>query len=75
MNASRLPELKQNARKVVRRASKPGGALEEGVFTMHLARKEISKLMGLGDDGLDDTEWKQVVKAEVTRFLVSTEQA
>lgn len=71
MDSSRLGELRAAAKKVFKKASRPGGALEKGKFTMHLARLDISRAMGLGDDGLDDIEWKRAVKAEINELLVS----
>lgn len=71
MDSSRLKELKGVARKVVRTAQKPGGSLEKNAFTMGSARRQISKRMGLGDEGLDDSKWKKIVKEHVMLYLVS----
>ena len=71
METSRLSELKRTAQMVVRDAQKPGGSLEKGEFTMGFARRLISDKMGLGDDGLDESQWKRVVKESVMHYLVS----
>lgn len=71
MDQSRLSELKRIAGKVVREAQKPGGSLEKNEFTMGLARRLISEQMGLGDDGLDESKWKKIVKEHVMHCLVS----
>ena len=71
MDKSKVSELKRTARAVVARASKSGGALEDGTFTMAIARRSISRKMGLGETGLDGAEWKSLVKELVTAALVS----
>jgi len=64
-------ELKQVARKVVQNASRPGGAMDKGEFTLGIARKEISIRMGLGPKGLEEAEWKARVKELVHLAMVS----
>ena len=71
MNDTRLPELKRTAQKIVREAQKPGGSVENGEFTLGLARRLISQKMGLGDEGLDESGWKKVVKGLVLGYMVS----
>ena len=71
MDSSRIQELKRTASKVVREAQKPGGSLEKNEFTMGLARRLISEKMGLGDDGLDESKWRKIVKEHVMHYLVS----
>ena len=71
MDKSKISELKRTAKFIVARASKPGGALEDGTFTMAIARRSISREIGLGETGLDGGGWKTVVKEAVTAALVS----
>jgi len=54
----------------VTKASKPGGLLDKGEFTMAVARGLITREMGLKEGDLDGKEWKKVVKEEVTAALV-----
>jgi hypothetical protein len=70
MDESLLPKLKRCTREVVSKASKPGGLLDKGEFTMSVARGLITKEMGLKEGELDGKEWKKVVKEEVTAALV-----
>jgi hypothetical protein len=70
MDESLLPKLKRCTREVVTKASKPGGLLDKGEFTMSVARGLITKEMGLKEGELDGKEWKKVVKEEVTAALV-----
>ena len=73
MDESLLPKLAKCTREVVSRASKPGGLLDKGEFTMSVARGLITKEMGLKEGELDGKEWKKVVKEEVTAALVCSE--
>jgi DICT domain-containing protein len=73
MDESLLPKLAKCTREVVNKASKPGGLLDKGEFTMAVARGLITKEMGLKDGDLDGKEWKKVVKEEVTTALVCLE--
>lgn len=70
MDESQLPNLKKCTRKVVHKASQPGGMLEKDEFTMAVARRLITEAMGLAEGSLDGKEWKKVVKDEVTAALV-----
>ena len=70
MDESLLPKLKRCTREVVNKASKPGGLLDKGEFTMAVARELITREMGLKEGDLDGKEWKKVVKEEVTAALV-----
>jgi hypothetical protein len=70
MNDSLLPKLRKTTLQVVRTANRPGGTLENGTFTMGIARREISQCMGLGEGGLDGKEWKGVVKGIVEEIMV-----
>jgi 8-oxo-dGTP pyrophosphatase MutT (NUDIX family) len=70
MDSSRLSELKRTVKKVVREAQRPGGSLDKNEFTMGVARRLISEKMGLGDDGLDESKWKKIVKEHVMHYLV-----
>jgi len=70
MDESLLPKLAKCTREVVTKASKPGGLLDKGEFTMSVARGLITKEMGLKEGELDGKEWKKVVKEEVTTALV-----
>ena len=73
MDASFLPMLRQRALDIVRKASRAGGPLEKGDFTMAIARRSLSDAMGFGEDGLDGEMWRIAVKEEVQRALVSGE--
>jgi hypothetical protein len=75
MDESLLPKLKRCTREVVAIASKPGGLLDKGEFTMSVARGLITKEMGLKEGELDGKEWKRVVKEEVTAALVCHERS
>ncbi|KAK4683666.1 hypothetical protein P7C73_g6568, partial [Tremellales sp. Uapishka_1] len=69
MNSSRLAALEKRSSEVVENASLSGGLLEKGIFTMGLARRMISSALNLGELGLEDDEWKQIVKRLVTQKL------
>jgi len=71
MDRFKVPLLRKTVKCVVQHAGKPGGALEKGEFTMAVARQSVSVKMGLGAEGLDDKEWKGMVKELVQRALVS----
>jgi len=75
MDESLLPKLARCTREVVNKASKPGGLLDKGEFTMSVARGLITKEMGLKEGELDGKEWKKVVKEEVTAALVCPERS
>jgi hypothetical protein len=70
MNDSLLPQLRKTALQTIRKANRPGGSLENGTFTMGIARREISSSMGLGADGLDEKKWKVVVKQVIEQGMV-----
>ena len=72
MDESLIPKLCKIARNVVRVACRPGGPLERGEFTMAIARRSISSSLGFSESGLDGLKWKDMVKKEVQRALVST---
>jgi hypothetical protein len=74
MDESLLPKLARCTREVVSKASKPGGLLDKGEFTMSVARGLITREMGLKEGELDGKEWKRVVKEEVTAALVCPER-
>lgn len=63
-------ELRKVTRKVVQNASRPGGAMVKGEFTLGTARKEISIRMGLGPKGLEEAECKATVKELVHSAMV-----
>nr|XP_019046885.1 hypothetical protein I302_03488 [Kwoniella bestiolae CBS 10118]OCF25815.1 hypothetical protein I302_03488 [Kwoniella bestiolae CBS 10118] len=69
MDDSLLPSLLKATSKVVRQASRPGGSLEHGVFTMSIARSEIERAMGLDGGELGKGEWKGKVKEMVQDAL------
>jgi hypothetical protein len=71
MDTSLVPSLRKAARKIIRHASKPGGSIENGTFTMKIARRSIALEMGLEEGGLDGVKWKEVVKKEVEDCMVS----
>ncbi|WVQ69545.1 uncharacterized protein L199_007765 [Kwoniella botswanensis] len=62
MDDSLIPSLKKTAHRVVRNAARPGGTLEQGVFTMFMARSEIERTMGLDQGELGKGRWKSMVK-------------
>ncbi|WWD00873.1 hypothetical protein V866_007811 [Kwoniella sp. B9012] len=62
MDDSLIPSLKKTALRVVRNAARPGGSLEQGVFTMFMARSEIEGTMGLDEGELGKGRWKSMVK-------------
>lgn len=71
MDESKRPRLKAAAHAVVSQASRAGGPIDMGEFTMGQARKEIALKLGLGEDGLDEKPWKSEVKNLVQAELVS----
>ncbi|OCF71085.1 hypothetical protein I204_08321 [Kwoniella mangroviensis CBS 8886] len=62
MDDSLIPSLKKTAHLVVRNAARPSGTLEQGVFTMFVARSEIERIMGLDQGELGKARWKSMVK-------------
>ncbi|ORY30223.1 hypothetical protein BCR39DRAFT_530046 [Naematelia encephala] len=74
MDDSLLPHLRRTTEKVVRNASRPGGPLEQGEFTMGKARRMICSKMGL-EEGELEGKWKGVVKDLVNRYLDESNQA
>ena len=70
MDKSRLVELKKCTTKIVNQASRPGGSLEKGEFTLGLARRLITEEMGLEAGDLDVGELKTIVKGLVKKALV-----
>jgi hypothetical protein len=70
MEDSRLPDLKRYTKQIVREAHQPGGLIDQGEFTIAVARRQITKSLGLEEGSLDGKPWKQVVKEEVTRVMV-----
>ena len=71
MEDMHIVALRRTAKMVVAEASRPGGPLEKGEFTMAIARKEISRRMGFGEEGLEKKEWRTQVKDAVKWALVS----
>jgi hypothetical protein len=71
MDDSLLPQLKRHTQKIVREAHKPNGLIDQGLFTISVARRQITKKLGLEEGSLDGKPWKQIVKDEVTRAMVS----
>ncbi|WWD07379.1 hypothetical protein V865_005477 [Kwoniella europaea PYCC6329] len=57
-----IPSLEKTALRVVRNAARPGGPLEQGVFTIFMARSEIERTMGLDEGDLGKGRWKSMVK-------------
>jgi 8-oxo-dGTP pyrophosphatase MutT (NUDIX family) len=73
MDSSLISKLKKCTQKVVTRASRPGGLLEKGEFTMGVARRLITEEMDLKEGSLDTKEWKGIVKEEVNKVLVCSQ--
>ena len=69
MDPTLLGRVQKAASQVVRHATS-SGALERGELTQAVARREIAKRLSLDPDELD--RWKQEVKREVERALVSS---
>lgn len=72
MDQSRLPYLKSCVRIIVQEAHKSDGLIDKGEFTIAVARRLVTEKMNLEDGTLDGKPWKQVVKEEVKKAMVSS---
>ncbi|WVF69514.1 hypothetical protein IAT40_004291 [Kwoniella sp. CBS 6097] len=68
MDQALIPLLKKHALRAVRDASKPGGSMDNGDFTMAVARKLIEQKLGFEEGELGGL-WKQVVKDIVNEAI------
>ncbi|WWC86639.1 uncharacterized protein L201_001516 [Kwoniella dendrophila CBS 6074] len=68
MDKTLLPKLRRETLKIVRKASKPGGLVDNGEFTMAVARSRIEKAMGFSQGDLGG-EWKKELKVIVQDAL------
>ncbi|WRT64520.1 uncharacterized protein IL334_001452 [Kwoniella shivajii] len=73
MDESLLPALRRETVRTVNKASKPGGAIDNGTFTMKSARSEIESSMKLQSGSLSG-EWKNTVKELVQEAIDNLDQ-
>ncbi|WWC68204.1 uncharacterized protein I206_102127 [Kwoniella pini CBS 10737] len=73
MNKSLLPKLKIEVKSIIKEAAKSGGLIDEGKFTMKLARSIIENKMNLKKGELNG-EWKEIIKNLINEALENIEQ-